>query len=141
MKELKFRVWDRIEKQYYYIIGFCYEGSTGIRIWYEVEDKEDLEIIIYNKSFHIDNIIIEQYIGYQDINNTDIYEGDIFVDDWTDNTYYMYIEWNNENSCYVFSGWNNEYEREWDEIGLYTISNMEIVGNIFEGIKKGKANE
>lgn len=70
-RELKFRAWLVEYKKYVYILGFVY-GNTDIRIWWQESSGH-----IYNQSFNLKHIIIEQFTTREDMNKKGIYAGDI----------------------------------------------------------------
>ena len=117
MKENKFRAWDKINKKMYYIQGFIQRLNT-IRIWYEEDD------MIYNQSFHKDNIIIIQYIGLKD-KNDEWYHYDILKIICSKERYL--IDWN-------FNRWvliNLKSNRK-EEFRQIDLSFFKKIGNKFE---------
>ena len=143
----KFRAWDKINKKMYYIQGFIQRLNT-IRIWYEEDD------MIYNQSFHKDNIIIMQYIKIKDKNSKEIYEKDIvkatqpnsYLGDMNDLYKIIYYE-KYALFCFECIKSDNPYRlEERFKIPLtrnnhpyfITSSRVEIIGNIYENLELSK---
>jgi hypothetical protein len=106
MRQIKFRAWSPRKQKF-----IDYDYQLGIEY-----DETDYE-----------NCIFQQFTGLTDINNKEIYEGDIldFRPYDYDQTIVEYdsVVW--KDGCYWVHG-----ER------LYEFSNSSIVGNIFEGNNK-----
>ena len=111
MEAYKFRIYDDENKKY---------------IYFDFSDIDYNAIIIIgcnNKFYLNDYSKIEQYIGQGDINNTEIYEGDILLTDeanWKAKVIYNY-------DGFMLRGLNNK--------GFScspSYKNCEIIGNIHE---------
>ena len=125
MKEIKFRVWDKEEKQIKNVdsIHFPLGKSSGkdISIYNE---KEDCYEWVYDYK-------IMRYTGIEDKNKKEIYEGDILaIDDFSFENFsefknYGEIKYNN---CRFYIKMKDGYHDE-----LINVPDIyEVVGNIYE---------
>ena len=62
--EIKFRAWSKSENKYIYDFSMSNDGG-----------------VVLNKCYGTDNYIVEQYTGFKASPATEIYEGDLFIDD------------------------------------------------------------
>ena len=111
MKELKFRAWDKLDKEFVSNIDCLLDISVTERVF--VLDDENGELVI------------EQYTGLKDKNGKEIYEGDIVEYDW-------YITSNK-------TVYRTKEQVVFDDMGarlgndrIRNCSNVEVIGNIHE---------
>ena len=110
MKELKFRVWDKIQKIMEYKPTFTYDG----------ESKAITPIFFRNDDYYaIEEPVIMQYTGLKDKNGKEIYEGDI-------------VKWKYIIDKVFFDEKNGGYIGESIQINHSTLDEIEVVGNIYE---------
>ena len=128
MREIKFRAWDKKNKEMYYI-GQEFDDEYGCIPYLEIFKNGEwfFEWGDASDKFDLDNKIgiLMQYTGLKDKNGKEIYEGDIILATIIENllpsgenSEYVdkrVVEWNKEQGGFAFA--EDEYE---------------IIGNIYE---------
>lgn len=106
MRELKFRVWDKLEKEWCsFHPQIC---SGGVKGAFEFSGSQ------YQRK----NLVILQYTGLKDKSGKEIYEGDILkLEDIIEE-----IRYEDDSGGYIFL----------DDFASLFVGNATIVGNIFE---------
>lgn len=127
MREIKFRAWDKIEKQMCPVTRITFRQPAGYD-FINVRIKWNGKIVDQGGFIGKDNTyILMRYIGAKDKNGVEIYEGDIIrspagKDYW--------IRWSE--LTYRFVAEPIPANRLEAQLVSRTISNYEVVGNIHE---------
>lgn len=108
MREIKFRVWNKIDKEMVYCSSM------------EVEDN-NRGLICYGNVYGADKIM--EYTGLKDKNGKEIYEGDIVFLDCEGEVY-----WEKDTTSFSVKFKDGEY---W-ELGMLDLNRLEVIGNIYE---------
>lgn len=124
MREIKFRIWDNLEKAYLNEEDVAIDSRGNVFI-FEIYDKNDSDLWYTRLLPDSDNkrYIIEQDTGLKDRNGTKINVGDVLVDDAGEPIEY----WTVKLSEGAFVG-----ECAGVTESLFELANLEVVGNIHE---------
>ena len=115
MREIKFKVWDKENKEMLDLEDLHYEfGKMSIRT------------TMYNSYFDTEDMVLMQYTGLKDITGKEIYEGDIVKVRTVTTCVTGYVEYDAEYCEYRVIINNNEYVSLWKQLEI------EVLGNIYE---------
>ena len=117
MRELKIRAWYKPYKQVCQVESLRFDGNgvyTAVLIDESFYDRKLVEA---------DEIVIEQYTGLKDKNGTEIYEGDILIDDAGEPVEYWVVKFSEGGFIGECAGVTEP---------LFKLTNLEIAGNIHE---------
>lgn len=122
MREIKFRIWDNLEKAYLNEEDVAIDSRGNVFI-FEIYDKNDSDLWYTRLLPDSDNkrYIIEQDTGLKDRNGTKINEGDVLVNDAGEPIEY----WTVKLSEGAFVG-----ECAGVTEPLFELTNLEVAGNI-----------
>mgnify|MGYP001018704377 FL=1 len=117
MREIKVRAWYKPYKQMCQVESLRFDVNgvyTAVLIEEPFYDRKLVEA---------DEIAIEQYTGLKDKNGTEIYEGDILIDDTGEPTEYWVVKFSDGGFVGECAGVAEP---------LFELTNLEVVGNIHE---------
>ena len=131
MREMKFRVYDKDNKQMFYTdesyVLFYRQGGEEPDFWALRMENMPLEIC-NNKSG-----ILMQFTGLQDSKGQDIYEGDIVAEvdeEWEKEE--VKIGWHEVDAFDVYGCNIHGFSMHGEPIGARTQSEVVVIGNIYE---------
>lgn len=117
MREIKFRAWYKPYKQMCQVESLRFDENgvyTAVLIEEPFYDRRLVEA---------DEIVIEQFTGLKDKNGTEIYEGDILIDDSGEPIEYWIVKFSDGGFVGECAGVAES---------LFELTNLEVAGNIHE---------
>jgi hypothetical protein len=127
MREIKFRVWTKTQDRYYYDYQI---GKVHLDGTYSVPLNN---IFKFNSS----SLVFQQFTGLKDKNSREIYEGDLIQ--YNRRSSYdgitFEVKWSEDNWGWTLVSKNMDYLVNERAPEGYRYEFIEIVGNIFEGVK------
>ena len=133
MREIKFRVWQLDSKTFVDLTNDFHKWELSLN-----SGSVNFSQNCFDGEFGSQNVILQQFTGLKDINNKEIYEGDIVTtrhyDDWHDTTGFdviQQVKW-----CDIHVGWRGFTKRMLSDgkkhAGNGLPSPITVIGNIFE---------
>jgi uncharacterized phage protein (TIGR01671 family) len=123
MREIKFRVWDKTEKELVYVKGFFISNDA---ITYFTNSTK-------SKSIKAADADIMQYTGIKDSNSIEIYEGDIVQVKDDDKIKNYIVTWRDRQAAFGFEYFIvDSWALSWDEETIPSPDKWEVAGNIYE---------
>ena len=120
MREIKFRVWDKEDKQMYY--DMCYIPDWGFI-------KNGYEDCPWADTF--ESRIVMQYTGVKDANGKEIYEDDILIYDLIIPNVYLIVKWYKDaGGFFLYDKESLNNDTYWND--LYFGKECEVVSNKYE---------
>lgn len=134
MREIKFRVWDKIGNRFFnidynYLVAITNCGKIGVLV-------DDFNFEEFKKD-ELENIVISEYTGIKDKNDKEIYEGDI-IKDKLGRIYKVFWHGSFAGFCYEFK---NQLGKKDFKLLHLAYFNIEVIGNIYENSELLRSDE
>lgn len=125
MREIKFRAWDKGNKEMLDVQELDYRDSYN--------GQPMVRTTMYSDYFDTEDMILMQYTGLKDKNGKEIYEGDIVAIEFQRacKRGKAVIRYDDKYASFVIKN-TGEIAHENENLGDYQMENFEVIGNIYE---------
>lgn len=123
MREIKFRAWDKKQKEWYGT-----SNPDGL-IWNGFALFGECTMMDMPQITYLNNLEITQFTGLKDKNGKEIYEGDIVGKNTKSGYNKQTIVWDNDHACF---DWQTTTGDDWPDGFSGFIDEYEVIGNIYE---------
>jgi len=127
-RELKFRAWDNLKKEW--LMGYQY-GNRGFSLIGELMACSEWQAVLCDMvrgdfGEHGEHLIVQQFTGLKDKNGKEVYEGDIILGFMSSDGFKHVapVEWTG-------FGWS-AVSRQGNNMIIWLESDFEVIGNINE---------
>lgn len=115
----KYRAWNNKKKM------MCYKNEDKESSWWDGVNCSDVEMINCRLNSDLSEYEYMQYIGVNDKNKKEIYDGDIVIINGEDE--HFVIEWDNNTARFVMN--SETLTVDFDNYWGYQV---EVIGNVYE---------
>lgn len=143
MREIKFRVWNNRTGKVRSCMDMKWFNNGNMRV-NATEDENNYEPLLYMKDYEgkkLQEFVLMQYTGLKDIDEQEIYEGDILQElepcfEWEGIEKRFVVEWLEDECGFGFKRLNTTiYENSADLMDEGGIVLLRKIGNIYENAK------
>ena len=121
MREIKFRAWDKANKEMLDIEDLLWDDCTREFL---------IRTTKYSDYFDTEDMILMQYTGLKDKNGKEIYEGDIFKIKYNKKDFMVWVEYSEKYAQFITRCEENILNDE--PLGDLNEKHIEVIGNIYD---------